>query len=528
MMIHYRCRFAARIIQSRYVFFGAITLLCLGMHLSAPGQASIVHTIALDSENQVYPPLNDGLFQMRMYGYSSIAPSGVVGLVFRDVTGESYSKNVALQLVEIDPDGAIRRQNLFTVQTSSPNYQPLGSLAYDSSSRPHVFFTASSQLRHYTRTGAGWGYETQTFDLSMYFGGQAASSYSLIQGLRGLDGRLHLIFTARAGSQTSQLFQATLNGESWSVRGLGNFRDELSRDGFGFGDLFAVAVDHAGAVHLCFDSSEPYGDPDNLPRQRLNWARWDNGVWTLQVLRTGSDVDDRPAWNGTMALDQNGNPYVLAMHTTHATTGSMKTAVLYYYYRSSGGTWSREKIADQADGYVGGDGNKYTGEFPCLMFDAANRPHVLFADISSWHWPCIPDQPSISCNDQVRGQMRYAYKSGSSWKTLTLFSQPGRTASPNPLNMCEGHALVVSPGGSRIYALAMEHIHYSNTYAYDQEAQKEYRVILVEAANTLGSDPNSLWLSILRKILGHDVFVEGLDVSKDGAVDVGDLFQAPR
>lgn len=505
-----------------------MVLLVLGFQSLALGQASIIHMLPLDTENQEYPPLNDSIFQQRMFGYSAIAPSGVVGLVYRDVTGDSYTKNVAMKLAEIDPDGTIRQQAIYTIQTSSPNSQLLGSLVYDSSSRPHVFFTVSNQLRHYTRTSAGWSYEPRTFDLSAYFGGQAASSYSLIRGVRGLDGRLHLIFTARAGSQTSQLFQATLNGDTWSVRSLGNLYSELSRDNFNFVNLFALEVDHVSALHVAFSSREPYSETGPLPRQRLNWARWNNGVWTLQVLRTGSDVDDQPAWNGFMALDQNGNPYVLAMHTTHASTGSMRTATLYYYYRSSGGTWSREKIADQADGYVGGDGNKYTGEYPCLMFDAANRPHVLFADISSWHWPCLPDQPSISCNDQVRGQMRYAYKSGSSWKTLTLFSQPGRTASPNPLNMCEGHALVVSPGGSRIYAFAMEHIHYSNTFAYDQYANREYRVIFVEAANTLGADPNPLWLSILRKILGHEVFVEGLDISKDGVVDVGDLFQAPR
>jgi len=298
----------------------------------------------------------------------------------------------------------------------------------------------------------------------------------------------------------------------------------LSDGKFMFDEIFDFQVDGSGRVHVGYSSDEPFNEPVDLGRQRINWG-WSAGAgWHKEMLRQGSSIDDRPAWNGHMALDHDGRPYVLSLHTTHSVTGSMQTARLYYYRRVSENTWVRELVADSADGYVGGDGNKYTGEYPHLSFDEQNRPHVTFVDIASWHWECFP---GASCNDQIRGQLRYAWKEGNTWKRFTLFSQDGQSASSDPLYLFESPLSVVTPGGSRVYAFGSRHVHFSNTVAYDPDAFVTYRVYLLVADNTLGSDPNLDLRGILLHILKLPVNSDNLDLNSDGVVDISDyLFGA--
>lgn len=483
---------------------------------------TIVRTVGLDGTNGDYPSLDDHYFNRRSFGGIDIAPNGTVGMIHRDITGDTYLKDVQMILHEYDVLGTRNSQAVNSFQSSDPGREPLASVAYDSNSRPHVVYCSrAGNMFYYTRndgTGA-WIEAPLEFDLASWLGGRPATRYSMFRLVRGLDGNVHLLFSAYPGTGAYHLFQATLTANGWYVRDHGDYRALLTDGEFAFDELFAFQVDASGRLHVCYSTSEPYGDPENLPRERLNWARSAGSGWTREVLRQGTSVDDRPAWNAHMALDRNGDPRALSLHTTHAVTGSMQTAKLYYYKRTGTNTWTRELIADSADGYTGGDGNKYTGEYPHLVFDDSNRPHVIFADIASWHWECVPGN---SCNDQIRGQMRYAWKSGLTWNKMTLYEQDGQSASPNPLHLFESPDLVVSPGGSRIYAYGMDHRHLSTTYAYDQEAFKTYRVIFVEAQNTAGSDPSATLQAILLRILGYPIPPESLDRNSDSAIDIGD------
>ena len=94
---------------------------------------------------------------------------------------------------------------------------------------------------------------------------------------------------------------------------------------------------------------------------------------------------------------------------------------------SGGGTWSSELVADQADGYVGGDGNHYAGAQVQLFFDAYGQPYITFNDLASWH---------ITYNYTAVGQIRYAIKACGQWVDKTIFQQDGQTASPNPIHEC--------------------------------------------------------------------------------------------
>jgi hypothetical protein len=490
-------------------------LACLTLALStASAEVTRTRIAVVDHRNEGQFPLPDYLGE-REFRTMSMAPNGVVGMLFRDVVDVDGVDRMRITIAERLPSDEIRKEVILDTSASNVKFEPVGSLVYDEFSRPHVFRESGGKIHVYQRGEGAW-FEAASAPLS---------NGMLRTALNDPQGNIHAIYSARASDNLQHLYFATMTSSGLSHRDCGPM-SVLDRDGFDYIDFFDFAVDGNGALHVCFESSEPFGDPENLPRGRMNWGKWEGSGWTIETVRQGDNVDDKPAWNGAMAVDYNGVPHVLSTHTTHSDTGSMKTSKLYYYTRSSPGSWNRELIAESADGYVGGDGNKYSGEYPCLTFDRNNNPHVTFADIASWHWHCIPELPDISCNDQIRGQVRYAWKEGSSWKTYTVYAQEGQSESAEPLHLMAGHRIVSSPGGRYLHFMAMEHNHFSNTYPYDQDAMKLFRVYYFQVENTRGTDPSGTTGDIIERLLGFDIPTTGMDLTGDGIIDVGDVIRS--
>ncbi|MBI5155045.1 hypothetical protein HZA57_07390 [Candidatus Poribacteria bacterium] len=484
------------------------------------GEVTLTRMEVLDGENGQARPLADHYRTSRSYSALAMAPDETAGMIFRDVPAGRAT--VRMVLAESRPGTMPLSSTVVEFTSFNPDFEPLALVAYDGESKPHVFYDRSGSQFHAQRSGGTWTAENLNFDLTGFLGGVQGTGRKSFAAIRGLDGRIHLAFSARAGNGPDHLFLASWDNPGWTIMDGGEYRSVLADGAFAFEDFFAFQVDQDGALHVCFETSEPFGDPENLPRGRINWGKCAGGNSTREIIKQGQNVDDKPAWNGFMALDRAGRPFILSTHTTHAETGSMRTAKLYYYTRSAR-AWTAELIADKADNYTGGDGNKYTGEFPCLAFDAQNRPHVTFADIASWHWQCIPELPDISCNDQIRGQLRYAWKEGSVWKTKTLFTQPGQSASANPLNMFVSPSCGVSEGGRRLFAFGMEHIHHGVSAAYEPDADKDFRVLFFEAENTQGTGPAADTLAIRERLLGRPVLSGTHDGNGDGVVDAADL-----
>lgn len=233
------------------------------------------------------------------------------------------------------------------------------------------------------------------------------------------------------------------------------------------------------SLHVCYLSSEPFGG-DVLPRSRLAYARWNpGGGWTREVVRQGANIDDRPGVYATMAIDRVGNPHIVASHSTHYQTGSMIDLKMYHFTRTSPGQWARSEIASSADGYVGGDGNRYTGASPWLTFDTGNIGHLVFADVSSWHWNCISTMPGISCNDTIRGQLRYGRYIAGQWTLQTILRQPGKTASPNPVHLMAGHRFFPGEDGRHGWFLAAEQVFQGDSPAYQIDRSSAFTLRLV-------------------------------------------------
>ncbi|MCB2155366.1 hypothetical protein KQI84_10805 [bacterium] len=507
----------------RGFLFGAALILALAAVMPASAQyATLVRQQSLDSENGTTMPINDSWWGQHHHGKMSYAPNGTVGIVQKNVwTGTK----VEVLMHEIDVWGNWVMTPVKQFSTSSVDY-PM--LAYDNANYPHVFVEQGSTWYQMWRINGVWSEQELDFDLTPIYGGPPDRFGSLMAAIHGLDGKVHVFFTARQTSSSPyELFQASAwDSYSWEIRNLGDYRSALTNGEFTLDTVFTIIVNHNGEPVLAFSSSEPWGDPNNLPRERLNWAVFNGSSWYSEVVEQGPNVDNKPAWDGCIAVDSNNTPHVLGTYTTHATTGSMQSMRLVYYRRTGTNSWAKETIVTHSDNYNGGDGTDYSGMYPDIWIDGTNRPHVVFADLSSWHWHCIEDMPEINCNDTEPGQLRYAYRDdGGTWRITKLFSQDGQSVSSNPLNMFKGHTVAVSPSGKTVHAFGMEHIHHSNTYPYDQDAPRDFQLIYFQAETALGSDefkPQKAE-SIRDAILGIIPCTTTYDLNSDSAVDTGDM-----
>jgi len=71
-------------------------------------------------------------------------------------------------------------------------------------------------------------------------------------------------------------------------------------------------------------------------------------------------------------------------------------------------------VADSADGYIAGDGNKGAGFAPYLRFDSRGRPNIAFCDDAAQHFPL---------QNEYAGNLRHAWWNGSSWSVETIARQ---------------------------------------------------------------------------------------------------------
>src|SRR5207245_2751926 len=67
-------------------------------------------------------------------------------------------------------------------------------------------------------------------------------------------------------------------------------------------------------------------------------------------------------------------------------TGSPQTSQLMYHTLVNG-SWTHSVVTSTPDGYVAGDGAKFTGFAPQLYFDSSGRANIVFSDEAGEHLP---------------------------------------------------------------------------------------------------------------------------------------------
>ncbi len=362
-------------------------------------------------------------------GTLQYGPCGAAGLLLK-VQNESDT-----QLVFTDPrsDGT---PEVVEPEASANTHH--ASLFFDADCHPIVIRSSLSDgVLEYTRGGSGtWSSAVVLADVSTVLGA-APSSLTQVASDTGRDGKLYVFLGASVDGEDVIVRgdRAAAASSEWTFTAL---------PALATSQLFGYWVDASGATHTLFRNTEYPCDPCNVDFYRGTLAAGDT-TWTTEVVQAGKwgDPLDEFIESATIAFDSAGNIFIAAHFARHVITGSYRSAELRLYGLVEG-TWCNEVVADETDGYAGTDGTEYTGADPQIAIDDIDHLHILFRDQSLWH--------ESGMENQMRGQLRYAIRSGSTWYHSTLLEQQGQTESANPLIGLSEPLLAVSPSGDEIVA----------------------------------------------------------------------------
>jgi hypothetical protein len=355
---------------------------------------------------------------------------GKTGIAFRRPSVEDPARQWAIAYAEIG--ASLGAAEAAKELSSMPSYD--FGLVYDDQCAPMILYLSGGSYAVLQKGTGGWTESTA----------DAAGAGAHHSVFRGADGKAHAFATSGSGASIS-LVHGTLATGTWSFAAMTppTASDELRR-------IFQFAVSADGAVHVVFNED-----------RELWYGSFDGSKWSTEKIFARDNFDAEPAWNASIALNAAGAPAVASTFFQRAVTGSFKHGSLHYLERD-GGTWSNSTVANRSDGYEGGDGDQYTGDYPWLVFDGSDRPVIAFCDIANWHGP--------NGNDTQRGQVRVARREGKAWRLGKVLSQKGQTESPNPLHDAIPPAMVLDGDGAAHFLTAERQIA-GDTLRFDTSAK---------------------------------------------------------
>ncbi len=300
--------------------------------------------------------------------------------------------------------------------------------------------TTSDGLLEYTRGTTDWTRAVVLDDFSGVLGA-APTSLRLVDDFISPDGRLHVIL------------HATVNGVTLPVR---STRDPAASSPWSHTalpalqatDLFGYAVDDDDVTYAIFRNTEYPCDPCDMDFYLGTLASGATD-WDIQIVQPGlwGAPNDEFVERASIALDSAGTVFMAAHFVRRVITGSYVSAELRLYGPMNT-EWCGEVVADTSDGYEGGQGDSFTGADPQLVIDDQDRFHILFRDQTIWH-------DGDGYENQIRGQLRYAARSGTRWYLHTLLAQDGQLASPDPLVGLSAPRFAMSPDAARLTGAAV-------------------------------------------------------------------------
>lgn len=394
-------------------------------------------------------------------GFMARGPCGTVGLLARDHDGGKKG----LVYVDItDTPGTPE-----TVDGELSFQQHRASLVFDQDCAPLALIaTDGDGYIEYARGGTDWTKKVVGGVADAL--GEDPSWVTHRDAWTAQDGTLHVLADAKVSDVSKVVHgnRPAAAGSAWTFQA---FEPPSAVDVF----KYRVATD--GTAHVLYGKTEFPCDPCDMG---LYYGRMaPGGAWTEELVQDSKwgEPDDEFARDPSMVLDGSGEPVVAATFQTRVITGSLKSSALRVYGRD-GGAWCHEVVATQVDGYQGQDGTAFTGAQPHLALDDTGRPHVVFSDVSAWH-------DGNGWSNTVTGQVRYAIRTGSTWTVATLFKQPGRTDSPNPLNGFDGPRVLPSPGGTGVHVAGVERVWETDSIYNDQPVPLTLRATVLRADITL-------------------------------------------
>ena len=243
----------------------------------------------------------------------------------------------------------------------------------------------------------------------------------------GAGNTIHLTFvetyTPATGSGnfgTGVLWYATNTSGAWTFDKVADTAD-LKHDVWFTGGRWAprylsLAVDGNNKAHVTFTPLFYIAGAFSTVSSELKYATNASGAWRSETVYSPQDGTADAGLGASLAVAPNGQVAVASYYVDRFTTGSPQTSKLMYHVRNANGTWAHSDVATAPDGYVAGDGAKFTGFSPQLSFDAAGRAVIVFSDEAAQHNP-------VSYANQVAGQIRVATLAGGRWSFQTVYRQ---------------------------------------------------------------------------------------------------------
>jgi hypothetical protein len=376
------------------------------------------------------------------------APNGKLGLiVWRDTSLVFRERSPAGSWSEsVVTDGGFG-PNLSPTTIYSP-LQP-AALLYDSSSRAHVFRGKGSSVDHFEMNAGSW---------------------SRVESL-GAPGTISRLTAAMAPGDAfhlglhvgqSLVHASSKTGWNWSTV------DSVQSDPQWMPASYSrrwlsMAVDSRGAAYFVYRPTFDFSQhPEGYRRAntKLKFASNRSGSWVRQVVREPDDVSGEAGSGQSIAIGPNDLPAIASWYNERGDGGSSQWSRLQYYEMNSAGGWARSEVLSRPETtYIAGDGEKGTGAYPYLRFDTRGRPHIVFTDHASQHFPY---------QNEYAGNVRHGVRNGTSWTFETLFAQD------KPI---ERQAVfpAFAMSGSELALLVLERRTSWNTQVNPQVATSTYR-----------------------------------------------------
>ncbi|HEX4608480.1 MAG TPA: hypothetical protein VH092_09765, partial [Urbifossiella sp.] len=305
-------------------------------------------------------------------------------------------------------------------------------LVFTSDGTPNVFYLDpvwNSQgngyqtvIRHYERTGGSWQLveSVTTPWLSTWGPSNLVAEAGPNNSISLLFAETYTAATGIGNPGAGILWYATNQSGTWSFDRVADTAD-LKQDVWFSGGRWAprflsLAVDAQGHAHVTYTPQFYMSGAFGTVYSELRYATNASGSWQNQLVLAPADGTGDAGLGASIAVSPTGQVAIASYYVDRYDTGSPETSKLVYSTLNANGTWTHQDVATSPDGYVAGDGPKFTGFSPQLFFDAAGRPNIVFSDEAGQHLP-------VTYANEVSGQIRLATLSGGKWQLQTVFHQ---------------------------------------------------------------------------------------------------------
>lgn len=336
-----------------------------------------------------------------------------------------------------------------------------------------------SVIADYARTTAGW---QQVESIIPPWTSQWGPNN--LVAVSGPNNAIDLLFTETSVAATGvgsfgngQLYYATNASGSWSYSLVANTAD-LSQDVWFTGGRWeprylSMAVDSQNHAYITYTPEFYIAGAFSTVQSTLMYASNVSGSWQSQVVMAPNGDGDA-GLGASIAVSSTGQVAIANYYVQRFSTGSPEYSELVYHTLVNG-TWTSTVVANTPDGYVAGDGAKFTGFAPELFFDSAGRANIVFSDEAGQH-------NAVSYANEVAGQIRLATLNGSSWTLQTVYKQT------NPLVNQLFYPVAAEYKGQITYA-GLQSV--STLDSNNNPVSSDYTIIGVNTPNGLSAIPPS-------------------------------------